>query len=94
MAKKKRTKRINSSAKRPAAMPPALPPALPPLLPEIGFVRLPVVRAHVGLGKSTLWQMVREKEFPAPVRLSARNVGWNVTALRDWIAARISAAVS
>ena len=66
------------------------PPVLP--LPEIGFVRLPTVLAYVGLGKSTLWAMVRDKDFPAPIRLSERNVGWNVGDVRAWIAGRIAAA--
>ena len=66
----------------------------PQVLPEIGFVRLPTVLAHVGLGKSTLWAMVRDKEFPSPIRLSERNVGWNVGDVRAWIADRIAAAQS
>lgn len=60
-------------------------------LPEIGFVRLPVVLAHVALGKSTLWEMVKQQKFPPPIRLSERAVAWNVADVRGWIAGRIAA---
>ena len=62
------------------------------MLPEVGFVRLPVVLAHTGLGKSTLWVMVKNHKFPAPLKLSPGNIGWNVVDVRAWIAERIAAA--
>jgi predicted DNA-binding transcriptional regulator AlpA len=91
MAKKAKQKRVKV---RPVVLAhaPARPATAPPTLPEIGFVRLPGVLAHVGLGKSTLWSMIREQKFPAPIRLSARNVGWNVADVRSWIASRVAAA--
>ena len=67
-------------------------PPVAPALPAEGFIRLPVVLAHVALGKSTLWEMVRQQKFPPPIRLSERNVGWNVLDVRNWIANRIAAA--
>lgn len=58
-------------------------------LPKAGFVRLPQILAVIPIGKSTLWQMVREGRFPAPERpspISPRITVWRVEALRAYLA--------
>ena len=55
-------------------------------LPAVGYIRLPVVCAVTGLGRSTVWAWVRKRRFPAPIKLSARASAWNVDDLRIWLA--------
>lgn len=40
------------------------------------LLRLPAVLEATGLGRSTVYRMVAEQTFPAPVRLAKRAVGW------------------
>jgi prophage regulatory protein len=44
------------------------------LMPQM--LRLPAVLKVTGLGRSTVYRMVAEHTFPAPVKLAKRAVGW------------------
>ena len=46
------------------------------------------VDAATGLGRSTIYAMMAEGTFPAPVRLGRRAVGWRQSAIRAWLDAR------
>lgn len=52
------------------------------------FVPLPTVEALVGFRKSTIYGLIREGRFPAPIRFSARAVRWDETKVRAWMAER------
>ena len=52
--------------------------------------RLHDVLKETGLGRSTVYRMVAEHTFPAPVKLSKRAVGWHSDAVRQWAATRPS----
>jgi len=54
-------------------------------LPETGFVRLPTVLSVYPVSKSTWWNGVREKRFPAPVKLGPRTTAWRVSDIRRLI---------
>lgn len=43
------------------------------------------VQEAVGLSKSTLYAMIRAGDFPAPIRLGARAVGWLESEVEEWI---------
>jgi prophage regulatory protein len=66
---------------------PARPQAIESLAP---FLRLPAVLRTTGLGRSTLYRMVAEHTFPAPVKLSKRAVGWRHDDVRQWTIQRPS----
>ena len=66
-----------------------IPPAastgrIPPLL------RLPAVLEATGLGRSTVYRMIAEHAFPAPVKLAKRAVAWRDDDVRRWTSARPS----
>lgn len=48
------------------------------------LLRLPKVMAMTGLGRSTIYRLVAEDKFPAPVRLSARAIAWRLVDLQHW----------
>ena len=54
------------------------------------FMRLPDVLQATGLGRSTVYRMVAEHTFPAPVKLAKRAVGWRHDDVRQWSDARPS----
>ena len=58
-------------------------------LPPI-FLRLPAVLRATGLGRSTVYRMVAEHKFPAPVKLASRAVGWRRDEVWQWTIARPS----
>ena len=48
------------------------------------FLRLPLVLRRTGLGRSTIYRLMTERKFPAPVKLAGRAVGWRATDLNRW----------
>jgi predicted DNA-binding transcriptional regulator AlpA len=42
----------------------------------VTFLRLPEVKAITGLSKTSLYALIRDRSFPAPVRLGPRAVAW------------------
>lgn len=54
------------------------------------LLRLPQVEALVGLKRSSIYRAVKDKSFPAPVKLGARAVGFPASQIQKWIADRIN----
>jgi len=63
-------------------------------LDDVTFLRLPEVKAITGLSKSSLYALIQEKQFPAPVRLGMRAVAWIKSEVRQWAMERIHASRS
>ena len=55
--------------------------------------REPRVVQAVGLGRSTVWSLVKKREFPAPVPIhdGGRAIGWPSNEVQAWIENRIAA---
>jgi len=49
------------------------------------------VEARTGLARSTIYKMVSEGSFPAPIKITGKAVAWPSDAVDDWVTARISA---
>ncbi|OLP05153.1 helix-turn-helix transcriptional regulator [Rhodoferax antarcticus] len=56
------------------------------------LLRLPRVQDLTGFGKSSIYAGVKTGTFPAPVRLSARAVGWRESDIFQWIESRTATA--
>lgn len=54
------------------------------------LLRLPEVIARVGYSRSSLYAKIREKEFPAPIKLGDRAVAWLSSDVDDWITQRVA----
>lgn len=48
------------------------------------LLRLPAVVKRTGLSRSTIYRLMSGKQFPLPVRLSERAVGWRRSDLDQW----------
>ncbi len=57
----------------------------------ITVLRLPVVMARTGLSRSTIYAKVATGEFPEPISLGARAVGWLADEIEAWLIARVEA---
>jgi prophage regulatory protein len=48
------------------------------------FLRMPTVMRMTGLGRSTIYRLVADHQFPNPVRLGPRAVGWRRADIDRW----------
>jgi prophage regulatory protein len=55
------------------------------------LLRRAAVEAQTGLARSTLYKLIKDGTFPAPVKLTGqRAVAWSSCAVDAWIASRIA----
>jgi prophage regulatory protein len=55
------------------------------------ILRLPQVVEATGETRSTIYKRIQEGEFPKPVRLGAKSVGWVEDEIAEYNNARIAA---
>ena len=55
------------------------------VLMTVRIYRRPDVEKLVGLSRSTLYAMMAEGNFPKPVKLGKRAVGWREADVQDWL---------
>ncbi len=55
------------------------------------ILRRPEVEARTGLSRSTIYAMRAEGEFPTPVALGKRAVGWHEGDVAAWLESRLPA---
>ena len=53
------------------------------------LIRLKEVMSNTGLGRSTVYKYISEGQFPKPVSLGDRAVGWVDSEVDEWIMSRI-----
>ena len=53
------------------------------------ILRLPDVIDRVGFSRSTIYAYLANGDFPQPIRIGVRAVGWVDTDIDDWIDAQI-----
>lgn len=54
------------------------------------ILRLPAVKQRTGLSRSTIYLKISNDEFPSPVPLGSRAVGWDEEEISSWIRACIA----
>ncbi|WP_263258976.1 helix-turn-helix transcriptional regulator [Pseudomonas oryzihabitans] len=54
------------------------------------IIRLKEVMDITGLARSTIYKYIADKEFPAPLPLGDRCVGWLESEIQEWILLRIA----
>jgi prophage regulatory protein len=53
------------------------------------ILRLNEVKLRTGLSRSTIYLAIKNDQFPKPINLGLRSVGWLESEINSWIAARI-----
>ena len=56
------------------------------------ILRLPEVVARTGLSRSSIYLRVSQTNFPKPVSLGGRSVGWVEEQVEQWLEQQIAAA--
>lgn len=49
------------------------------------ILKLPEVTRITGIGRSNLYALIQRGEFPKPVKLSVRSVGWRQSEVNAWL---------
>lgn len=52
------------------------------------IVRITAVIAQTGLPRSSLYAKVKRGDFPKPIKLGRRSVGWRIEDVEAWMSAR------
>lgn len=55
------------------------------------ILRLPRVKERTGLSRSTIYLRISKGEFPAPISLGSRAVGWLEEDIHEWLEKKIEA---
>lgn len=55
------------------------------------ILRLPTVKDLTGLSRSTIYLRISKNEFPSPISLGGRAVGWVESDINNWLAEKIEA---
>ena len=58
---------------------------------SITILRIWQVMARTGLSKSTIYAKIASGDFPEPINLGGRAVGWIADELEAWLVARVEA---
>lgn len=59
--------------------------------PVIEIKRLADVMSMTGLSQSSIYALIAKSDFPRPITLSAKRVGWCLSDLQAWLQSRIEA---
>lgn len=54
--------------------------------------RIQGVKIFTGLSRSTIYRLIQEGQFPAPIKLGERASGWRQSSLEAWIESRAEVA--
>ena len=65
--------------------------ATEPTTSQRALLRRPQVEAITGLSRSTIYRLVAESKFPAPIRLTERSVAWPSDQIASWVDSRCAA---
>lgn len=60
-------------------------------IPNEKIMRLRDVLARTGLSRSMAYSLAKDGQFPRPINLGLRAVGWLESEVDGWIAARVQA---
>ena len=52
------------------------------------IIRLRQVLEQVSLSRATVYKMIRRSEFPKPVQIGQRSVGWLTEEVNTWLESR------
>lgn len=56
------------------------------------LLRFPDVKNQTGLGRTSIYGMIKTGDFPPGIPISSRAVAWDSDAINSWIESRIQSA--
>lgn len=55
----------------------------------LAILRLPRVKEITGLSRTAIYDKLSRSEFPRPISLGSRSIGWLESEVNDWIAEQV-----
>ena len=49
------------------------------------FYRRSTLEVMLGISRSTIYRLMKDGDFPRPIRLGHRAVGWKSEDIKDWL---------
>jgi prophage regulatory protein len=56
---------------------------------ENRFIRMPDLRAKVGLSKSQIYKLIQQGEFPKQIKLGDKIAVWEQTEVEEWMSSKV-----
>ena len=56
---------------------------------SVTILRLAQVKARTGLSRTTIYELIKAGEFPGPIGISARSVGWVESEIDSWLSGKV-----
>ncbi len=53
---------------------------------EDRFIRVKELTKMLGIGRSTIYRLIKENKFPKQIKLSERTSVWRLSIINQWIA--------
>lgn len=57
---------------------------------SVQMLRMPDVSARTGLSASSIYRLIKDEDFPAPVRIAAKVSAWVEGEVDAWLRAKIA----
>jgi prophage regulatory protein len=54
------------------------------------ILRASDVCTYTGLSRTTMYRLIRQRQFPAPIRLTTRTSGWMSDEVNAWLGQRMA----
>lgn len=55
---------------------------------EDRYIRIKELATMLGIGKSTIYRLIKDNKFPKQIRLTERTSVWRLSVINQWIADR------
>jgi prophage regulatory protein len=52
------------------------------------ILRMTAVKKKLSVSKATIYRWIKNGEFPTPLHLGPRTVGWSEASIDEWLASR------
>jgi prophage regulatory protein len=54
------------------------------------IIRIPLLTKILSISRTSIYRMVARGEFPPPIRLTSRSIGWRKSVVKTWVNLRES----
>lgn len=56
--------------------------------PQVLVVRMRQLTSMIGLSRASIYNLINESLFPAPIKLGPKAVGWRIGEIEEWLKTR------
>lgn len=82
LARAHRSATAEAAGRRPVGRPPK---TLEDISESKTLMHMDEIVSLLGFGKSTLYAMIKNRKFPAPIKIGERKIAWRTEVVMDWL---------